>query len=476
MTRVRETRSEAAQQQPGVVSLASSDSGGRDRGNGSGERPEPKRDERTLKALPTRVYIAVNGCHENHMDAALVQRYLGSTGRFVAAANVGDADVVIVQGCAVTQHMENESRDIIAHLEQAKRPDAKLIVAGCIARFRPELATGDAGTSVPLDAIGHIMYDLDENARRLAVNHLESAPEDLQAYLGERKEQVFAGYTATGEPTPATQRDFKPFHLAFKAVRSYKDFVESRLDVCAGRTYSIKACTGCLGQCAYCSVRQTRGTVRSKTMDEVMTEFRRGLDSGYTDIALLGTDIGDYGKDIGLDFIDLLRKMVDVPRPFNLRLRNVNPRWIAARWQDFCEVAETGKITYMQVALQSGSDRVLALMRRGHQIGELMDALAEIRGRAPRLVLRTQLIAGFPTESDWDFRQSMAVVKSGVFDYTDVFRYTSRPGTAAAEIEPEVPWDVIMRRYRALFFETTVRHPVRTMSAVRRMRSAPLQS
>ena len=211
-------------------------------------------------------------------------------------------------------------------------------------------------------------------------------------------------------------------------------------------------------------------------MDEVMTEFFRGLDLGYTNIALLGTDIGDYGKDIGLDFIDLLRKMVDVPRPFNLRLRNVNPRWIAARWQDFCEVAETGKITYMQVALQSGSDRVLALMRRGHQIGELMDALAEIRGRAPRLVLRTQLIAGFPRESDWDFRQSMAVVKSGVFDYTDVFRYTPRPGTAAAEIEPEVPWDVIMRRYRALFFETTVRHPVRTMSAVRRMRSAPLRS
>ena len=199
MPRVRQARSEAAQQQLGDVSLASSDSGGRNRGNGNGERPEPKRDERTQKVSPTRVYIAVNGCHENHMDAALVQRYLGSTGRFVAAANVGDADVVIVQGCAVTQHMENESRDIIAHLEQVKRPDAKLIVAGCIARFRPELATGDAGTSVPLDEIGHIMYDLDENARRLAVNHLESAPEDLQAYLGERKEQVFAGYTAEGE-------------------------------------------------------------------------------------------------------------------------------------------------------------------------------------------------------------------------------------------------------------------------------------
>jgi len=425
---------------------------------------------------PTRVYIAVNGCHENHMDAALVQRYLASTRHFVAATNVRDADVVIVQGCSVTQHMENESRDIITRLQQAKRLDAKLIVAGCIARFRPELATGDVGTSVPIDEIGHIMYDLDENARRLAVNHLQSAPEDLKAYLRQRKEEVFADYTADRESGATDRRDSLPFRVVFEGINCYKDFVESRLDVCSGRTYSIKASTGCLGQCAYCSVRQTRGTVRSKTIDEVMTEFRRGLDMGYADIALLGTDIGDYGKDIGLDLIDLLREMVNEPRPFNLRLRNVNPRWAAARWQDFCEVAETGRITYMQVALQSGSDRVLSLMRRGHHIGELMDALAEIRRRTPRLVLRTQLIAGFPTENDLDFKESMAVVKSGVFDYTDVFRYTSRPGTPAADIRPEVAWNVIMRRYRALFLEATVRHPVRTLSSVRRMRNSPVQS
>ena len=433
-------------------------------------------DQLRRSEAPTQLYIAVNGCHENQMDAALVQRYLGSTRHVVPVTKVADADVVIVQGCAVTQHMENESRDIIAHLAQAKRPDAKLIVTGCIRRFRPDLATNDTDPAVPLDEIDHMMYDLDENARRLAVNRLQSKPEDLCAYLAERKEEVFAGYTASTGSTGATRRDSKPFRVVFRGARAYKDFVESRLDVCSGKTYSIKACTGCLGRCAYCSVRLTRGTVRSKTVDEVMEEFVRGLDMGYENFALLGTDIGDYGKDIGLDLIDLLRAMVDVPRPFNLRLRNVNPRWIAARWQEFCEVAESGKITYMQVALQSGSDRVLALMRRGHHIGELMDALGEIRRRAPRVVLRTQIIAGFPTETDAEFKDSMAVVRSGLFDYTDLFRYTPRPGTDAADIGPEVPWDVIMRRYEALFREATFRHPVRTMSAVRRVRSAPLLS
>lgn len=436
----------------------------------------PNADADLLRQGAMRVYIAVNGCHENHMDAALVQRFLGSTQHTVAAADVSEADVIIVQGCSVTQHMENETRDIISHLQQAKRPEAKLIVAGCITRFRPELATHDADTSIPLDELDRLRYDLDENARRLAVNHLQSAPEDLRTYLSERKEEVFAGYTASGESAAAARRHSKPFHLAFKTVDSYKDFLESRLDVCSGRTWAMKASTGCLGQCSYCSVRLTRGTVRSKTIDEVMNEFLKGLDMGYENFALLGTDIGDYGKDLGLDLIDLLREMVNVPRPFNLRLRNVNPRWIPARGRDFCEVAESGKITYMQVALQSGSDRILALMRRGHRAGDVMDALGEIRRRAPRLVLRTQLIAGFPTETDADFRRSMAVVRSGLFDYTDVFRYTSRPGTSAADIRPEVPWDVIVRRYRALFLEAILRHPARTVSTLRRMRSAPLRA
>ncbi len=421
-----------------------------------------------------RVYIAVNGCHENRMDAAMVQRYLGSTRDFVESVNVGDADVVIVQGCAVTHHMERETRDIITHLQEAKRPDARLIVSGCISRFRPELATDDVDTSVPLAELDRMRYDLNENARRFAVNYLQSAPEDLTEYLGERKEEVFAGYTSPGASADAGRRRSKAFHLAFGAVRSYKDFVESRLDVCSGRTWSIKASTGCLGQCAYCSVRLTRGIVRSKTIDEVMKEFLRGLDLGYTNIALLGTDIGDYGKDFGADLIDLLREMVSVPRPFNLRLRNVNPRWVIARSREFCEVAETGKITYMQVSLQSGSDRILELMRRGHRAGEVMNALCAVRRRAPSIVLRTQLIAGFPTETDADFRKSLAVVRSGVFDYTDVFRYTARPGTSAADIQPEVPWGVIVSRYRSLFLEAILRHPVRGVSAVRRMKSAPV--
>jgi tRNA A37 methylthiotransferase MiaB len=430
-------------------------------GTHRGSDAEPLRDGKAA----TRVYIAVNGCPENRMDAALVQRYLGSTLHFVAAANVDEADVIIVQGCSVTRHMENETRDIITHLEQAKHPESKLIVRGCIARFRPELAANNADTSIPLGELDHLTYDLDENARSFAVNHLGSAPEDLRTYLSERKQEVFANY--------AGQSHSKLHHLVFSTMLSYKGFVESRLDVCSGRAWLIKVSTGCLGQCSYCSVRLARGTVRSKTIDEVMNEFQKGLDAGYQNFVLLGTDIGDYGKDLGLDLVDLLREMVSMPKPFNLRLRNVNPRWVLARGRDFCEVAESGKIAYMQMAFQSGSDRILALMRRGHRAGEVMDMLGEIRKRAPRLVLCTQLIAGFPTETDADFKKSVGLVRSGLFDYTDVFRYTPRPGVLAADIRPEVPWDVIMRRYRTLLLEALVRHPVRIGLSARRMTSAP---
>lgn len=415
-----------------------------------------------------RVYIAVNGCHENHMDAALLQRYLGETAALEPVDAVADADLILVQGCAVTQHMEDESRDMIAHLKEAKRPDARLIVMGCVAKVKPEFKTGDEDPRVPLAPIDGLLYQMDDNARRLAVNRLATNPPELDQFLGTRKATVFEGYAGVAR-RGLRRLAAGAFRGLFDLVQQYKTYFEKRLDTCSGKTFAIKICTGCSGECSYCSVRLARGSVKSKTLDGVRAEFQRGLDEGYRHIALIGTDIADYGKDIGFDLIDLLRPLVALPGDFHIRLRNLNPRWIITRREEFAEVLKTGKISYAQIALQSGNDRILGLMRRGYRVKDVMDAVAAIRRAYPPIVLRTQIIAGFPTETDEEFRESLAVVRTRLFDYADFFRYTRRPMTPAAAIGPEVPFPVIMKRYRKLLVEALVKRPWQKFSAIRRM-------
>jgi len=422
-----------------------------------------------------RVYIAVNGCHENHMDAALVQRFLGEHGNWEEAPDLEHADVILVQGCAVTQHMEDESRDMIAHLRQAKRPEARLIVTGCVAKANPALTTGDAHPDLPLVAIDHLMYDMDANARRLAVNRLHEKPAEVCRFLTGRKEEVFQNYTGVSRRTHGRGLASKAFHFLFRAVQRYKDFVESRLDPYNDHVYAIKISTGCMGECTYCSVRLTRGTVRSKTIEEVLGEFQRGLDLGYQHFALIGTDIAYYGRDLGLDLIDLLRRIVACDAPLRVRLRNLNPRWVIDCCEEFCRVLRSGKISFAQVAIQSGNDRILGLMKRGYRARDFLAAIAKVRRACPRLVLRTQIIAGFPTETEEEFQDSVAVIDSGQFDYADFFRYTHRAHTSAAKIGPDVPFNVILRRYRTLFIKALFRHPLKNLSAVRRMRTVKVR-
>lgn len=421
------------------------------------------------------VYVVVNGCHENRMDALLVQRYLGEECRLEAARDAASADVVLVQGCAVTQHMEDESRDLIEHLKKIKRPDAKLIVIGCVAKVKPEFKTGDSDPSIPLAAIDSLMNRMDPHARRLAVNRLFEQTPEIREFLADRKTKVFAAYTGVSKHRLLLRLRLAAFETLFSGVHWYKDFIESRIDPCDPKTCAIKISTGCCGECSYCSVRLSRGAVRSKTPEEVLAEFQRGLDQGYQHFAFIGTDIGDYGKDIGLDLIDLLRRVVALPAPFRLKLRNLNPRWLIARCDEFCDVLQSGKIIFAQVAIQSGNDRILGLMQRGYRAGDLMKAVATVRRRCPSIVLRTQIIAGFPTETEEEFRDSVAVIDSGLFDYADFFRYTPRAHTPAARIGPDVPFEAIMRRYRTLFMKVLFKHPLRKLSAARRMRSVPLE-
>ena len=205
-------------------------------------------------------------------------------------------------------------------------------------------------------------------------------------------------------------------------------------------------------------------------MDVIFKEFNQGLDHGYRDFALLGTDIGDYGKDLGIDLLDLLEKLVTHKEQFTLRLRNVNPRWLIPSVSHFCELLKFGKIKYILTPVESGSNRILRIMNRGYNVEDYLKAVRKIRIAYPSILIKTQLMVGFPGETDDDFRKSMQLLRTFLFDYLEVYAYTKRPGTKAGYLLEEVDDMIITSRYRKLLYRSFLLLPLKRWLAKSRQK------
>jgi len=293
---------------------------------------------------------------------------------------------------------------------------------------------------------------------------------DIMNFKTARKEKIFTKNSNGNEANGLWQQIAFPVRTTlFNGMKAYKDFLESRINVYNDKCYCIKICTGCLGSCSYCIIRYSRGKIKSKPIEKIMEEFKQGLSLGYRDFALIGTDLGDYGQDVGMNFPQLLEQMVATPGDFRLRLRNVNPRGIIEYFPQLFQLLDSKKIVYLLSPVQSGDNRILELMNRGYKIEDIVSCMGKIRAAYPFVVLQSQIIAGFPTESETEFLSSKAVVDRGIFDYIDIFRYSDRYGTKSASIYPKVPEETIMERYRNLFFKALINHPVRKLQAMQRL-------
>jgi len=246
-----------------------------------------------------------------------------------------------------------------------------------------------------------------------------------------------------------------------KLFGKYRRFIDKEMLVSGNKTFFIKTSTGCMGNCSFCSIKLTRGRIKSKPLDAVLEEFKLGLVQGYKDFALVGTDIGDYGKDLGTDLLDLLEELVAHKEKFTLRLRNVNPRWLIPSTQRFCEILKTGRIRYLLSPVESGSNRILDRMKRGYSIEDYIEAIKNIRNAYPPIFIKSQIIVGFPGETDEDFSKSRELFKLGLFDFVDVVTFSKRPRTRAWNLSDEVADKIIAKRYREILFRTFFQLPLK---------------
>src|SRR3954464_15586586 len=344
--------------------------------------------------MSKRVYIETYGCQMNVADSELMFGLLGREG-YVRADEPGDADVMLVNTCAVRDNAEQRVIGRMGELQRHKRPGDVLGVVGCM-------------------------------AQRLGPRLLEQVPRvDLvvgpDAY---RNLPTLIGLAGSGE---------RISDVEFRAWEHYEDVPAMREKA---PTAFVTVQRGCDYRCTFCIVPQTRGPERSRQLADVVHEVTDLVEQGTTEVTLLGQTVNSY-NDGEHDFADLLEALGQVGRLRRIRFTSpyptdFTPRVIAA-------IAATPAVCeHLHLPVQSGSNAVLKRMLRRYTRERYLEVVEELRRAIPGITCSTDIIVGFPGETDTDFEQTLSLVGDADFDDAYTFQYSVRDGTPAVRLKDHV--------------------------------------
>jgi threonylcarbamoyladenosine tRNA methylthiotransferase CDKAL1 len=320
------------------------------------------------------VYIETYGCSANQSHSEVMAGTLEDNG-FRIAGDVGKADVILINTCIVKTPTENRIRDRIRSFV-SKYPGKKLVIAGCAA-----------------DGEYRIF-------RRIAPDAL---------FLSSHKSKDIAGL------------------LLKKAKETERRIRKNPL---VGIT---EIASGCLGSCAYCAVKLARGGLRSRPPEEIAGEIENSIRDGCREIWITSQDCGCYGLDIGTTLAELMRRIVNIKGDFRIRIGMMNPVHVKPIIKELIKVYGNPKIyKFIHIPVQSGSDSILRKMNRGYRVKDFESIVKEFRNAFPKVTLSTDIIAGFPGETESDFRNSLDLVKRIKPDIVNLSKFSPRPGTQAS--------------------------------------------
>jgi threonylcarbamoyladenosine tRNA methylthiotransferase MtaB len=349
-----------------------------------------------------RVAFTTLGCRLNQAESDLMAEDLAACGVEQVAPD-GSPDVVVVNTCTVTREATKASRTAIRRAIRA-HPDARVVVIGCYAVSDPDEVESIEGVDAVL--------------------------------TNDDKERFAEALAAKPRLTPLIQVGMRP--------RDAKLPYRTRAN--------LKVQTGCDEWCTFCIIPTTRGPLRSLDEDGLIAEARARVAAGARELVLTGVHLGKYAYDRAgdeRDLVRLLRSLLAVDGVWRLRLSSILSRHLTD--EVISLVADEPRICrHLHVPLQSGNDGVLNAMNRPYDIDEYLSSVSRARDALPGLALATDIIVGFPGESDEAFESTMDVVRQVQFTKLHVFRYSARPGTAAADMDGEVPPEVKRDRSKRL--------------------------
>ncbi len=347
------------------------------------------------------VFLATLGCRLNEAEIESWSRAFASAGHRVVPAPER-AQVMVVNSCAVTTEAARKSRQLVSRAHRAN-PNAHLVVTGCYAELEPERVAALTGVDL-------VVPNTDKDALAAMVGDLD----------------------VTSMPTMATEADAEASHV-YREART--------------RAF-VKVQDGCRNRCTFCIVTVARGEERSRSIADIVAEINQLGALGYREAVLTGVHLGGYGSDLGVDLRALTEAVLadtDMPR---VRLSSLEPWDLPAGFMSLLEHPRL--MPHLHLPMQSGSDDVLRRMARRNTTAELEQLIADARAARDDVTITTDVIVGFPGETDAHWRETVDTVERIGFGHIHIFTYSVREGTTAARMPGHLPTAVKKARSREL--------------------------
>ena len=362
-----------------------------------------------------KLYIRTFGCQMNEYDSAKMADVLDATESMQLTDAPGEADVILFNTCSVREKAQERVFHDLGRVRELKsaNPDLIIGVGGCVA--------SQEGAAI---------------VARAPYVDVVFGPQTLH-----RLPELIARRRATGRP----QVD-----ISFPAIEKFDSLPPPRVE---GASAFVSIMEGCTKYCTFCVVPYTRGEEVSRPFDDVLTEVADLADQGVKEITLLGQNVNAYRGAMNdgesADLATLIEYLAEIPSLERIRFTTSHPREMTQRLIDaYATVPKL--VSQIHLPVQSGSDRVLAAMKRGYTALEYKSIVRRLRSARSPLSISSDFIVGFPGETQRDFEHTMRLVDDIDFDGSFIFQYSPRPGTPAADFAEQVPRDIAQARFERL--------------------------
>jgi len=348
----------------------------------------------------TKIWVETYGCAASKADSEMIAGQLKTNG-YELADFEEDSSLNIIVTCSVKDATEHKMLHRIQELTKTKKPT---VLAGC----------------------------------------LPKADKD-------RVENMFPSVSLLGPQSIDRTIDVVKSALAGNKIAILDDSTSNKINIPKIRLNPIvgivEIATGCMSECTFCQTKLAKGEIRSYPPGEILRQIKHDLQDGCKEIWLTSTDNGCYGKDIGSNIAELLELCCGVDLHYRLRTGMMNPMHLSSVIKDLVEVYEHNENIYkfLHIPVQSGSDRILRKMKRGHSVKTYREVVKAFRSRIPEITVATDIIVGFPSETEDDFEMTLQLIKDTQPDVVNSSKYSARPKTAAANLK-QLGSDTIKRR------------------------------
>lgn len=352
-----------------------------------------------------RIFVEAYGCSASFADSEMISG-LVQNGGHTLVDDASESDLNIIVTCSVKDATANKMIHRIKSLES--RP---LVVAGCLPKAEADTVSRFA-----------------QNASMMGPNSLGRTLQVVDSTLGGRRQIALENTDVSKVGLPKV-----------------------RLNPAVG---IVEIASGCMSECTFCQTKLAKGGLSSYRMGDIVRQVRAEIDDGCREIWLTSTDNGCYGLDIGTDLPELVNAVSAIPRDFMVRVGMMNPMYMPRIKKRLIESLDSSRVfKFLHIPVQSGSDKVLHDMKRGHTAETFRKAAREARERFRGMTISTDVIVGFPSETEEDFEMTVELLEETRPDVVNLSRYSARPGTEAAGME-QVDVAEVKRRSKAVFEQT----------------------